>query len=96
MEISKKEFENIANLSALSADKINANLRLDLGKIISRFETLKKINTEDVHPTAHVTNLENSLREDESSQELDNDSILHNAPETTSGQIKIPRVFENE
>lgn len=96
MEISKKEFENIANLSALSADKINANLRLDLGKIISRFESLKKINTEDVHPTAHVTNLENSLREDKSDKVLDSENILMNAPETNAGQIKIPRVFENE
>ena len=61
MEISKEEFENIANLSALSSDKINENLRLDLGKIISRFESLKKIDTSNIHPTAHVTNLENAL-----------------------------------
>ncbi len=96
MEISKEEFENIANLSALSPDKVNQNLRSDLEKIISRFESLKQIDTNGINPTAHVTNLENSLREDESIEELDNESILHNAPETTSGQIKIPRVFENE
>ena len=96
MEISKEEFENIANLSALSPGKVNQNLKSDLEKIISRFESLKQIDTNGIDPTAHVTNLENSLREDESAQELDNDSILHNAPETISGQIKIPRVFENE
>ena len=39
---------------------------------------------------------ENSLRDDESINELDNENILYNAPETTSGQIKIPRVFDNE
>ncbi|MBD86346.1 MAG: Asp-tRNA(Asn)/Glu-tRNA(Gln) amidotransferase GatCAB subunit C [Chloroflexi bacterium] len=96
MEISKEEFENIANLSALSSDKINENLRLDLGKIISRFESLKKIDTSNIHPTAHVTNLENALREDISDKELDNENIMLNSPDSNSGQIKVPRVFENE
>ena len=96
MEISKEEFENIANLSALSADKVNQNLKSDLEKIISRFQSLNQIDTQTVEPTAHVTNLENSLRDDESINELDNENILYNAPETTSGQIKIPRVFDNE
>ena len=96
MEISKEEFKNIADLSALSVDKINDNLRSDLGKIISRFESLKKIDTEKIHPTAHVTNLENSLREDISEKVIDTDDILSNAPEINSGEIKIPRVFENE
>ena len=96
MEISKEEFKNIANLSALSADKINQNLKSDLEKIISRFQSLNQIDTQTVEPTAHVTNLENSLRDDESINELDNENILYNAPETTSGQIKIPRVFDNE
>ena len=96
MEISKEEFKNIANLSALSADKINQNLKSDLEKIISRFQSLNQIDTQTVEPTAHVTNLENSLRDDESINELDNEKILHNAPETNSGQIKIPRVFDNE
>lgn len=96
MEISKEEFKNIADLSALSVDKINDNLRSDLGKIISRFESLKKIDTEKIEPTAHVTNLENSLREDISEKGIDTDDILSNAPEINSGEIKIPRVFENE
>ena len=96
MEISKEEFKNIADLSALSVDKINDNLRSDLGKIISRFESLKKIDTEKIYPTAHVTNLENSLREDISEKVIDTDDILSNAPEINSGEIKIPRVFENE
>ena len=96
MEISKEEFKNIADLSALSVDKINDNLRSDLGKIISRFESLKKIDTEKIYPTAHVTNLENSLREDISEKGIDTDDILSNAPEINLGEIKIPRVFENE
>ena len=96
MEISKEEFKNIADLSALSVDKINDNLRSYLGKIISRFESLKKIDTEKIHATAHVTNLENSLRDDISEKGIDTDDILSNAPEINSGEIKIPRVFENE
>ena len=96
MEISKEEFKNIADLSALSVDKINDNLRSDLGKIISRFESLKKIDTEKIYPTAHVTNLENSLREDISEKGIDTDDILSNTPEINPGEIKIPRVFENE
>ena len=47
-------------------------------------------------PTAHVTNLENSLREDVANKVLSHEEILSNAPQINSGQIKIPRVFENE
>ena len=64
---------------------------LDLGKSYEAWRPVICVKWD-----IHVTNLENSLREDESIEELDNESILHNAPETTSGQIKIPRVFENE
>ena len=80
-------------LSIIKPDAVSKNI---IGKIISRFESLKKIHTEKIHPTAHVTNLENSLREDISEKGIDTDDILSNAPEINSGEIKIPRVFENE
>tara|TARA_B110000438_G_scaffold277216_1_gene299657 strand:- start:5416 stop:5706 length:291 start_codon:yes stop_codon:yes gene_type:complete len=96
MKISKKEFENIASLAALSFDESSSSILKDLERIISRFESLKKINTDNVVPTAHVTNLENSLREDIANKVLSHEEILSNAPQINSGQIKIPRVFENE
>ena len=65
-------------------------------KSLKIFESLKKINTDNVVPTAHVTNLENSLREDVANKVLSHEEILSNAPQINSGQIKIPRVFDNE
>ena len=96
MEISKKEFENISNLSALSFSIQDEKILADLEKIISRFETLEKIDTKNVEPTSHVTNLINSTRDDETEKMLTHDEILSNSPEINSGQIKIPRVFDNE
>lgn len=96
MKISKEEFENIAKLSALSFDDSSFSILSDLERIISRFKSLEKINTDNIAPTAHVTNLENSLREDIDSKILSHEEVLSNAPEINLGQIKIPRVFDNE
>ncbi len=96
MKISKKEFENLSKLASLSFDSNNENIVSDLEKILSRFESLSKIDTTNVEPTSHVTNLQNSMREDKTKTILSNEEILKNSPEKTSGQIKIPRVFDNE
>ena len=96
MKISKKEFDDLSQLASLSFDSDNKNIVSDLEKILSRFESLSKIDTANVEPTSHVTNLQNSMREDKSKTILSNEEILKNSPENTSGQIKIPRVFDNE
>ncbi len=96
MKISKKEFDDLSQLASLSFDSDNENIVSDLEKILSRFESLSKIDTVNVEPTSHVTNLQNSMREDKSKTILSNEEILKNSPENTSGQIKIPRVFDNE
>ena len=97
MKISKEEFEKIANLSALKFDiENNDKLIDDLGRILSRFQSLQKIDTSNVPPTAHVTNLVNSLREDKDSQILNKKDVLSNAKEINMQQVKIPRVFDNE
>jgi len=97
MKISKEEFEKIANLSALKFDvENNDKLIDDLGRILSRFQSLQKIDTTNVAPTAHVTNLVNSLREDKDSKILNEKDVLSNAKEINMQQVKIPRVFDNE
>ena len=96
MKISKKEFENLSKLASLSFESNNENIVSDLEKILTRFESLSKIDTFNVEPTSHVTNLQNSMREDKTKTILSNEEILQNSPENTSGQIKIPRVFDNE
>ena len=96
MKISKKEFENLADLASLSFTSDNSHLSEDLEKILSRFESLSKIDTSNIPPTSHVTNLSNSLREDIDEKILSNEEILENSPDSSLGQIKIPRVFDNE
>lgn len=97
MKISKEEFEKIANLSALKFDVDNNDKLIDdLGRILSRFQSLQKIDTTNIAPTAHVTNLVNSLREDKDSQILNEKDVLSNAKEINMQQVKIPRVFDNE
>ena len=96
MKISKEEFENLSKLASLSFDSNKENIVNELEKILTRFEALSKIDTSNVEPTSHVTNLLNSMRDDSNKIILSNEEILQNSPENTLGQIKIPRVFDNE
>ncbi|MCX6812059.1 MAG: Asp-tRNA(Asn)/Glu-tRNA(Gln) amidotransferase subunit GatC [Candidatus Berkelbacteria bacterium] len=69
-----------------------------LGAVLSNFELLNKVDTENVEPTANVTGLSNITREDKvtnASGTKSRDELLAGAPEVENGSIKVPSVFEN-
>jgi aspartyl-tRNA(Asn)/glutamyl-tRNA(Gln) amidotransferase subunit C len=83
----------LANL-ALHEDEI-ARLTRDLDGILSHIEKLNELDTSNVEPMAQVLSGEHSgLREDRERPSLSNADAVANAPLTSGGYYKVPKVIE--
>ncbi|MCK4539851.1 Asp-tRNA(Asn)/Glu-tRNA(Gln) amidotransferase subunit GatC [Candidatus Parcubacteria bacterium] len=96
MNFKKKEIEHIANLARLelSGEELDIYGK-QLSDILGYIEQLQEVDTEGVEPTAQITGLENSWREDEARAWDDSERInaINQSPEVEEGQIKVGRVL---
>ncbi len=93
--ITKKDVEYVANLARLElTEEEKEKFTKQLGAILEYMDQLKKLNTENIKPTAHVLELKNVWREDELKPCSYSDSLLNNAPEKELDFFKVKKVIE--
>lgn len=98
MHLTDKEVRYVANLANLSLteDEI-ARMVHDLGGILEQMDRLAGIDTLGVAPMAQVlfeTDETATLRPDVERAPLGNDLAVANAPVTSGGYFKVPKVIE--
>lgn len=95
--LTKQTIQNLIKLSCIEcSEEEQERLLIDLGKIISYFEMLDAIDTENVAPCNHVlASVVNVEREDKTGKTLSRDSFLSNAPSQIGGLIRVPPVIKN-
>lgn len=95
MRLSREEVERVAELAkvGLSEDELE-RLRGQLSDILDHIEILNELDTTNVPPMAHVTGLENVMRDDVVTTCLSNSAVLANAPDQEDGYFKVPAVLE--
>jgi aspartyl-tRNA(Asn)/glutamyl-tRNA(Gln) amidotransferase subunit C len=64
-----------------------------LGDILSYFDKLQELDTEDVEPMAHAVELTNVLAEDAPGESLAPDAALANAPQSRDGLFQVPKII---
>ncbi len=83
MKSSKLTEKNIKHLSKLAGLKLTkaelSKFPKQLSEILTYVESLNKLDTKKIEPTAQVTGLENITREDKSGKSLTADEVLSNA-----------------
>lgn len=96
MKLKKEEIQHIANLARLdlSSQELDTYGK-QLSDILGYIEQLQEVDTEGIEPTAQVTGLENSWREDEARAWDDSERVnaINQAPEIEDGQVKVGRVL---
>jgi len=93
--ITRKEMEHVANLARLQLTEDEAErFTNDLNAILVFAAKLDELDTSDIPPTSHATDVKNVMREDVNRPSLPQEDVLRNAPEHEDGQIKVPAVFE--
>jgi len=96
MSVSKDEVYYIANLARLQLKDDEAErLQNDMNKILGYIETLNELDTSDVKPLEHVTEVvSSSFRKDEAGEPLNHEDALKNAPDADSDYFRVPRVID--
>ncbi|MEA1963180.1 MAG: Asp-tRNA(Asn)/Glu-tRNA(Gln) amidotransferase subunit GatC [Patescibacteria group bacterium] len=96
MKLKKEDVKHIANLARLElSDKELDIYGRQLSDVLCYIEQLQKVDTEGVEPTAQITGLENSWREDKARAWDDSERVnaINQAPDIEDGQIKVGRVL---
>ncbi|MCC5913211.1 MAG: Asp-tRNA(Asn)/Glu-tRNA(Gln) amidotransferase subunit GatC [Balneolaceae bacterium] len=96
MSVTKEDVHYVANLARLQLkDEEAEGLKEDMNKILGYMEKLEELDTENVEPLEHVTEVTASkFRKDEAKEPLSHDDALKNAPDADSDYFRVPRVIE--
>jgi aspartyl-tRNA(Asn)/glutamyl-tRNA(Gln) amidotransferase subunit C len=65
-----------------------------IGEIIGHFDTLNRVDTEGVEPTAHTLPLRNVMAGDASRPSMPQDAVLSLAPLVEDGYLRVRAVLE--
>lgn len=98
MKITEQEVRRVADLAnlALCDDEV-ARMAQDLSGILTHIDKLNELDTANVEPMAQVlfdAEETATLREDQERPTLTNAEAVGNAPVTSGGYYKVPRVIE--
>ncbi len=95
MSVTKDDVQYIAHLARLQvSDKEAEGLKEDMNKILDYMDDLSEVDTSNVEPLEHVTDLEYRLREDEAKEPVDHEDALKNAPDADTDYFRVPRVID--
>lgn len=95
MKISREEVLYVASLARLDlqAEEVD-RLANQLSAILEHVEKLEELDVEDVEPMAHVHQVVNAFRDDETRPSLPRSAVLSNAPDVEAGCFRVPKVIE--
>ena len=95
MSISREQTEHVAHLSRLHlSDAELDRLSDDLAHILAYVDKLNELDTSDVEPMVHGIEGRQPLRGDAVGESLQRDEALQNAPESSEGCFKVPRIID--
>ncbi len=94
--IDKKTIEHLAKLSRLRfSDNDLLSFSQSLDEIFAYANSLQKINTEGIEPSAHAIPLKNVFKEDTVIAYKNIDKLFEIAPEVENHSFKVPRILTN-
>lgn len=96
MSVTKEDVYYVANLARLQLSNEEAEaLQKDMNKILGYMETLNELDTTNVEPLDHVTEITaTSFREDVAKEPLSHEDALKNAPDADSDYFRVPKVID--
>jgi len=92
--LTEDQVRHVAKLSrlTLSDDQVH-EYTTQLARIVEYIDKLGELNVDDVEPMAHPTAMTNKLRDDEPTEPLPVEKVLHNAPDADPPYFKVPKVL---
>jgi len=92
--ISKNEVKHIAGLARIGVDeKEIEKLTLEMSAVLDWIDQLKEVDVSGVEPTAHITGMENRMREDTQSDFDNKSAIVDLFPERKDNYGKVKSIL---
>ncbi len=97
MKINSEQVERTAELARLDFSQEELDRFFDqFAELLGYFEQLQKVDTSRVDALYHpLPREETPFREDHARQELTSEQALREAPESSGGHFKVPRVIDS-
>jgi len=93
MPITKKDIRHIAELARLKlADEEIDTFTNQFGNILSYIERLNRVDTENIAPMSHPSQMINAFRDDIVVPSIPTERALSNAPERDENAFIVPKV----
>jgi len=91
--IKKEDIIHISELAEIECDAEEIDkITTQLDKIIEHVAKISEVDTTGITPTSHVLDMKNVLREDKPKKSINTNEALKNAPESTNGGFKVPKI----
>jgi aspartyl-tRNA(Asn)/glutamyl-tRNA(Gln) amidotransferase subunit C len=95
MPITREEVEYVAHLSRLALTEAEMErFAGQLDAILHYMEKLNELDTEGIEPMVHGIESPELVRHDEVGESLPRQEALQNAPESSEGCFKVPRIID--
>jgi aspartyl-tRNA(Asn)/glutamyl-tRNA(Gln) amidotransferase subunit C len=93
MQITSKDIQHIAELSRLNlANEEIETFTHQFGDILSYMEILNKVDTDNVSPMSHPSQMINAFRDDNVVSSVSTETALSNAPERDESTFIVPKI----
>lgn len=91
--ISSDDVRHVAKLAELDvSDKEVEKITPQLDKILDHMARVSAVDTEGIHSTSHVMDINNVMREDEALEPVSQEEALKNAPEESGDGFSVPKI----
>ncbi len=95
MALTIEQMRHVAKLARLElSDEKLLQLMGHINALMSHFERLQALPTDEVEPTSHSIPVYNAFREDVPGTPLPREDALANAPQARDGLFIVPRIVE--
>jgi aspartyl-tRNA(Asn)/glutamyl-tRNA(Gln) amidotransferase subunit C len=87
----------VAALARLSVSDAEAErLAVELDRLLEYVDTLDRLDTTGIEPTAHAIPLATPIRQDRAEPPIDPELAVANAPQHEGSAFLVPKVIEGE
>ena len=94
MEINNEIINKLSDLAKLDfTESEKIELQKDMSQIISFFDKMNEVNTNDIEPLIFMNEQENILRNDEPKHTISHQEALLNAPDKDSDYFRVPKII---
>ncbi|MCC6766305.1 MAG: Asp-tRNA(Asn)/Glu-tRNA(Gln) amidotransferase subunit GatC [Deltaproteobacteria bacterium] len=95
MKLTVDQVRHVALLARLAlTPEEERELAATLDQILQHMETLDRLDTTNVDPTAHIVAVDTPWREDVVTNAADTDALLANAPARDDDLFLVPKIID--